>query len=563
MYIPTIFFNPAGGCIQPIVSGSNITETNGYYMGRFVSGSQTYFYLDIAANVTASFEIAQGITTTAKLLLIGGGGYAFLFRKNPGGTQDSSMSAGGAAGNVYFQDISLEPGTYVMKAGRGGFSSSLITEEGTESSLQRIDSSFQPIVAGGGSSTNEVGGNNSLYIGGTGIVSTINGAGGGGAGSTGNGTNAFSIGNAGYGGDGGSRSIIPAPFSDVFQSSNSRNFGVAGGGAGCGYTGNSGTPAAPNSYGSGGTVTSNAGDNGNDGRAIIYIPIGNCEEQPTGSLILPTTESFQAIGGDVIGTFVSSSVRYKYHLYYETGSDAANYFRTMNGYTEQAKILLVGGGAGGRNNFNTNGGAGAGKVAITRNITLYGIYEASIGIGGTRNNGGGGSEFISLSNFTNYYGANGGGTGADSISNPRVAGQNGGSGGGGSRFFSGTWQSLARGFAVNPTSPPYDNADEYYGNDGGAGVQIDFGYGGGGGGATTAGSGSGEGGLGYTLTGEFFPTNVLFTTASIARGGDRGGLLTHTTQPYSGDGGQYEQNGRSGFICITYPISGSTSNSPG
>jgi hypothetical protein len=570
MYIPTIFFNSAFGCVQPIISGSSsdITKSNGYWLGQFTSGSQRYFYIDIEADTTASIQIAQGVTSTAKLLLIGGGGYQF--------PNLSTNVAGGAAGNVYFADVSLEPGNYILKAGRGGYSGSGNAEDGTESSFQRVNSSLNPIVAGGGSSFQTTGGDNSIYIGGTGVAGTI-GAGGGGAGSTSNGTNAVLVSNFSTPGDGGSGSTIPEPFATALWYYANTSL-VAGGGGGRAYSGASGTTPAPDAWGTGGRGLT-GGDDGNNGRAVLYIPVGNCQEEPTGSLILPTTESFQAEGGDATGTFTSGSVKYKYHLFYNTGSTiypnnsttSNQYFRVQNGYTEQAKILLVGGGAGARTNTSAaNGGAGAGGVAIKRNASLYGIYEIAVGAGGASSgenaSDGGTSEFVSISNYTDYYNAIGGGRGAGIFTNPREAGSNGGSGGGGSIFFSGNWQTLARGLAITPTSPPVYVADEYYGNNGGAGLQADFGYGGGGGGATSAGAASGAGGSGYTLTDEFFPSSTLFATASIARGGDRGALNTHTTQQYSGDGGQTtggsNRNGRGGFICITYPISGSTANSP-
>ena len=555
MYIPTIFFNSAYGCVQPIISGSgsDITKSNGYWLGQFTSGSQTYFYIDIAANTTASIQIAQGVTSTAKLLLIGGGGYSNLFQKNPSGP--GSRSGGGAAGNVYYQDISLEPGTYILKAGRGGYSSAGSTEDGTESSFERVNSSLNPIVAGGGQGFQSVGGNNSIYFGVSG-----SGYGGAGAGSAGD---AATV-------NGGAYTTITGLVDYLWNYSNTGN--VAGGGGGILFNGTGGTTPAPDAWGTGGSG-GNSADDGNNGRAVLFIPIGNCQQQPTGSLNLPTTESFQAEGGDLTGTFTSGSVKYKYHLFYNTGSiiypnkstTSNQYFRVQNGYTQQAKILLVGGGAGGRDNaYDVNGGAGAGKVAITRNIPLYGIYGISVGGGGTAGTdaqSGGETNFISLSNYTDYYAANGGGPGADIVGG-YTAGTDGGSGGGGSKYFSGTWQSLAKGLAINPSSPPVYATDEYYGNNGGAGTQDGSGKGGGGGGATSVGADSGAGGSGYTLTDEFFPSSTLFVSASIAKGGDRGALNTHTTQPYSGDGGQPGNIGRGGFLCITYPISGSTANSP-
>lgn len=546
MYIPTIFFNQAGGCIQPFISGSTIESPN-YYMGKITSGSQTYFYIDIAANVTASFTIASGISANAKLLLIGGGGASMLYQDNPSGP--GSNSAGGAAGNVFFDDIPLEPGSYEMKAGRGGYSSSVpATSDGTNSSFRRLQSSLEEYGYLGEEGNNLVGGNNTYYTGATGVSGT-GGNGGGGAGST---TNA-------EGANGGSGSFIPSPWNSILQNSSAGIGNVAGGGNGEFYNGNHGISQFPLAYGSGGPGE-NAPNSGQDGRAIIYIPIGNCYEEPTGSLILPTTESFQATGGDIVGTFASASVYYKYHLFYETGS--TQYFRVTNASTEEAKILIVGGGAGGTENFEENGGSGAGKVAITRNITLYGIYGASVGVGGTSTNTGGTSVFQSLSNFTDHYAANGGGVGARRFI---ADGQNGGSGGGGGFQYNGSsWVTLQRGLAIDPSSSgePYNVADEYYGSDGSNGSVVGgIGVGGGGGGATGTGGVTGSGGPGYTLTDEFFPASVLFTTTSIARGGDGGLLNTHNIQASSGDGGKKNGAGANGFICITYPISGSIGNS--
>lgn len=131
-------------------------------------------------------------------------------------------------------------------------------------------------------------------------------------------------------------------------------------------------------------------------------------------------------------------------------------------------------------------------------------------------------------------------------------GSQGGSGGGG--FDS------AGGSSINCNNNSFCTADEYFGNDGGAGVDLGIIYPGGGGGAGSVGedggASAGAGGSGYTLTTEFFPSSSLFTNSEIAQGGYRNGLGGGpTTEENSGAGGSNGQPSRKGFVCITYPIS--------
>lgn len=539
MYIPTIFFGGTESCVNLQISASNF-ETASIDFGQIGSGSDSsYFYIRVQQNESIIFDVAQGLTTQAKLLLVGGGGYF-----------DSNYLGGAAGGDVIFEDIVLQPGTYFMSS--SAYGGNATNNQGGPSMfvtnyLDDVINQKRYIAYGGQpNDTNNDGGSNTNFTGGTGTPT----AGAGGAGSAGNGESVISATPA----SGGLATSIPSPFNAVVGQPSSPDISgsvVSGGGGGYSPISGSAPDQEPQAWGSGHGTFDGGNQDGNEGVAYLFIPINTCEEVPTGSIILPDDEPFEAIGGDLVGTFTSASQDYKYHIFYQGGSRPGT-FAVTSGYTDQAKILCVAGGAG-SNTLQEDGGAGAGGVSIKYNVTLYGVYNVIGGLGGNAGQNGGDATVTPISTFVTYVGARGGGKGGDG-----QAGSDGGSGGGGTRVFPNI---LPPGQGTqSPYLGKYDTADLYLGNDGGnCEVHSGFPYGGGGGGAGSVGENgsptAGAGGSGYVLDDSFFPSSVLFATSSIARGGDRPLLNTHTTQPYSGDGAMGGGTaGENGFICITYPI---------
>ena len=410
-------------------------------------------------------------------------------------------------------------------------------------------------TANGGQDNNadDSGGDNDDFTGGNGI--TAGGSlvgGGGGAGSTSNGGNAYvtpGTPNSRTGGNGGSGSFIESKF---IVSQNDLTEYVAIGGPGSGDINGQFPHGDADALGNGGNSNAGGNDNGNDGTAILFVPISTCSLTPTGSIILPDEQiTPNAIGGDITGTFTSASRDYKYHLF-TGGTDILNF---NQGFTDEAKILLVGGGAHGGTSTHAGGG-GAGGVAIKRNQTLYGSFQVTTGVtGSSAQTRGGDSVFTSKSNYIYKVRAIGGGRGASSA----LDGQDGGSGGGGYKIP--LPKTSPPGDAINCTDTSFCTADEYFGNNGGDGAVVgSTGYGGGGGGAgsvgETGGTTTGLGGSGYTLTTEFFPPSVLFSSSSIARGGSRDGLYQgYQPEANSGDGAGEQTRAQKGFVCVTYPIS--------
>lgn len=527
MYIPINFLASSLSCANVEISGSTIPD--GVEFNIIGSGSDdAQLEILVPVNSSLTFNITGGSTSNAKLLLVGGGGV--------GG--DLGLGGGGA-GEVIFQDVTLEPGiTYFISSSAFG-GNSTNPNGGSSTFIENYVSDpvnwRQYIAQGGdGDDTNNDGGTSGNgFVGGSGNA----GAGGGGGGSTSIGLDATRITNVDYGGDGGSGSIIPYPYDSVVDSGNA----IAGGGPGTtntpAYNGSYAQGVSPFAYGNGGSD----GD-GRAGVSCIWIPIKDCSEIPTGSIILPNTESFEAIGGDIVGTFTSSSIDYKYHIFKNDG-----FFNTISGSKSEAKVVIVaGGGRGGG-----EGGGGAGMVTIKRNLTLYGTYECEVGNSGSAGQRAPASTLTSLSNYllSPQLVSVGGGAGANNITD----GVDGGSGGGG---YGDTLR--VPGESIGGTL-----GSIFYGNDGGAGSGsgAETFYGGGGGGAGSAGQkggpgpDNGYGGTGYNLNEEFFPQGVLFSDQTIAVGGNARFKSGSNPEPYSGGGGHADfDEGAKGFICITYPI---------
>ncbi len=545
MYIPINFLASSLSCANTLLSGSDIPNDHSDNYERIGSGSDdAYFVIKTNVGESVTFNISGGITSQAKLLLVGGGGRSNLYNQNPLNPSDSS-TGGGGAGEVIFQDIELQPGiNYFMSSSATGGTSANPTG-GSSTFIQNYVAdpvNWIQLTADGGQSNNQSTGGDSGngFSGGTGNIGT---AGGGGAGSTGDGQDR----DGNDGGDGGDGYTIPSPFKSVVVDLGTK---IAGGGPGDSYQNFPGSYASGvgvDNYGNGGSGAGAGNDNGNPGVAFLFIPINSCEIAPTGSIVLPE-ETPNAIGGDIVGTFTSSSRDYKYHIFtQETG-----YLNFQTGSTTEAKMLLVAGGAYGGGVARAAGG-GAGGVAIKRNQPLYGTLKVTAGpAGASGNTRGRDSVVTSISNYIYQVRAIGGGRGATS----GRAAEDGGSGGGG---FGSTYG--AAGVSINCTDTLFCTADEYFGNNGADGATVGgtlYGSGGGGAGSVgeIGGTTTGLGGSGYTLTTEFFPPSALFTSSSVARGGSRRGLNQgYVSEVNSGDGEGEASPARQGFVCITYPIS--------
>jgi len=547
MYIPINFLASNLSCANALFSGSTVPNSGSTEpYGRIGSGSdEAYFFIKTEVGESITFNINGGTTSQAKLLLVGGGGYSNAFGPDP--IDDTSYSAGGGAGQYRFQDIELQPGiTYFMSSSASG--GTVSAQTGGESLFITnfvADPAFHTAISasGGQSSTDEDGGTSGDgFSGGTGDASGP-GGGGGGGGSTSAGENGSNAG----GGDGGSGSFLAAPFSLALDNNFTTGTKLAAGGPGDGRDGGtdgSYPPGVPvDAPGNGGKGTKTGGD-GKDGIAILFIPINTCELTPTGSIVLGV-ETPQAIGGDIVGTFTSASRDYRYHLFTQENG----YLNFQTGSTTEGKMLLVGGGAYG-GGIARAGGGGAGGVAIKRNQTLYGTLKVTAGPSGSSGNTRGRDSVVtSLSNYIYQVRAVGGGRGATDVDSA----EQGGSGGGGY----GTTNNGAS--SINCTDTLFCTADEYFGNAGGDGSGTTTKYGGGGGGAGSVGEDGGPttglGGSGYTLTDEFFPSQSLFVSSSVARGGSRRGLSQgYVSEPNSGDGQGEGSPAQQGFVCITYPI---------
>lgn len=578
MYIPSIFFG--GGlndCIECAFSGSFIPDGI-----TFDKVNSDWAYLKIPAGKSVQFQTQYGITDSAKMLVIGGGGYSNSATTQPGG---------GGAGQVVFQDFATEPGiNYFASASFGGNTTNTTGGRSVfiENYVANPSEWTEYEAVGGGTNTTTTGGSSGDgFSGGTGCGTGTSA--GGGAGSTGNGGNA-DCGGTEEGGDGGDGFTIPAPFDSVVGFSK-----VAGGGPGSSnfQDGLWASGVSPSAYGNGGYD----GD-GNEGAVFIFLPITNCYN--TGSREI---SFFRAQGGDVVGTFVTESVQYKYHAFLNGSSSlsGSDVFDVTSGVTYEAKTLILGGGAGsvtseiefasGPDEYcaQAGGGAGAGAPKFTDNVTFWG-YGNRIGIGE------GGPPFRrgfnSLINQFPYFTtttADGGGKGAyndPSVVPASAAAESGGSGGGGY-----TPVNINGGTATG-------NGIGNDGGDGASGFTTQTYAGGGGGGAGSAGTKANgtfdgspigdryaKGGDGYDLSSTFwsFLTGSVYTSRSdIAIGGSgsagvySSGTAPHTcgTLPAGGynlsqdnDGSGANpyptgtQRGKDGIVVIVYPISGSTANS--
>lgn len=576
MYIPTMFFGGQTDCIECLFSGSIIPDGV-----TFDKLNSDWAYIKIPAGKEVAFQTKTGVSTNAKMLVVGGGGHSY---------NASGVAGGGGAGKVIFQDFGIQPDIlYYASASIGG---RLATPNG-QSSIFIENYSVDPVnwtihTATGGDDNNGTTGGNSGngYSGGIGCGTGTSA--GGGAGSMGNGGDA-TCGGSEIGGNGGDGYTIPAPFDSVVLTSGTK---IAGGGPGeSNFTdGTWASGVAPGAYGNGGT--NSADENGRDGVVFIFLPITNCETGSREGL------DFIAEGGTT-GTFYSGSVQYKYHVFTQGSSSlgGTNTFNVIQGVTDEAKTFVVGGGAGsstkkwttsnGVSDFciHSGGGAGAGGVKINENVTLWGYSNQIItGEGGPKYSNGYRSTLTQFPSFSDIF-ADGGGRGsyfADGTYTPNTGNANNGGSGGGGYYFVDNTGGTSTGNGIGNSG-----GDGYSG-----GTTLSRYAGGGGGGAGSAGSNAtstfgtvswAPGGSGYDLAGTFwsFLTGSVYTSRSdIAIGGSgSAGMYSYGTSPYScgavpaGGANGSQQNdgsgadpvdnasGNDGIIVIAYPISGSISNS--
>jgi hypothetical protein len=162
MYIPTTNFSSQGSCISASVS---YTSGNGSITsGSFVSQSITWSYIQFenTANLTSNsssfigaLNITSGFTSQAKILLVGGGGSGGLGSLNvcPSSYANTAGGGGGGGGTVYIDTFALYSGSFEIRVGAGGGTST--GRDGIGSYIKLPNAADYPIYgneisAGGG-----------------------------------------------------------------------------------------------------------------------------------------------------------------------------------------------------------------------------------------------------------------------------------------------------------------------------------------------------------------------------------------------------------------------------
>lgn len=301
-------------------------------------------------------------------------------------------------------------------------------------------------------------------------------------------------------------------------------------------------------------------------------------QMQTGDLCIEAT----ATAGVISGSYTSGSETW---AYYEFGSGSDNLttedyqFEITKGYTNRARIIVIGGGGGGgwdgTGTYGTGGGGGAGGVVINNNAVLSpNIYSIKKGKGGdsadadhpTNPTFNGGSGVFSEVNggiyvLANVIKAEGGEGGFGTGTNDGDGGESGNGFAGG--------QDNARGTAGGggATGVGGDAFQSGGGNDqggnGGPGITIDIGYhspvigdesiggdplntisvgGGGGGVSTNEGIATDGGGNGGRTTG-------VGESGERHHGGGGGGAAANAASPPNQIGTQ----GGDGYVIILFP----------
>lgn len=213
MFIPYGYYNSSAPYITNAIGGDTI--------GTFVSGGITYKYHQFTSTTTSSFQVLQGFTYSASVLVLaggGGGGVGDLSRFPPIAVYGGGGAGGGAGGLIVTRSVYLDAREYEVVVGGGGASATQTwgnfgSRTGGKGSNSYISSSiiYKVAVGGGGG----VGSAN-----GDGSQTGQGGGSGGGAVNTGTGGSGVS----GQGNSGGGGSSV------TFG-------GVGGGGGGAGETG--------------------------------------------------------------------------------------------------------------------------------------------------------------------------------------------------------------------------------------------------------------------------------------------------------------------------------------
>lgn len=266
------------------------------------------------------FSVTSGSGTVEVLVVAGGGG-------GGGAVNTGHLGCGGGGGTVIHNTAySITAQAYSVVVGGGGVGSSPSADDGTNGG----NSIFGTITATGGtyvsisSATNQTGGSNGNYAGGTGGADQYGQTGGGGAGggSNGNGT---------HGGDGFLSSISGTATYYAGGGGGAGNtvldYGGQGGGGNGGSWANPGQSGAPNTGGGGGG-NNNAPHAGNGGSGIVII---RYQYQGTGNSTAGTGGQWNASGNNIY--FQSGNV--------SIGTDNAQGYRlAVNGDAIFTKIKV-------------------------------------------------------------------------------------------------------------------------------------------------------------------------------------------------------------------------------
>lgn len=241
--------------------------------------------------------------------------------------------------------------------------------------------------------------------------------------------------------------------------------------------------------------------------------------------------------GGTFGTFTSGSDTYAYHTFTGNGT-----FSVTQGSTNNARILVVGGGAGSPYGTFYNNGGGGGGVNYQENITITsGSYTVTVGTGGAANTNGNNSEF-SASGLSIV----GGGGGVSGVSGTPQSNNQGtpltdrGAGGGGAGAVGGNSTAGGGGKGGDGLLNSINGTATYYGAGGGGGVNSYSNV------YTPGAGGTNNGGIGGSRT------------ANPGAGGTYGGAAGGTGY-YPNSGGT---TGGNGVVVVMYRQTTAAPNPP-
>ena len=510
-------------------------------------------------NTNGTFTVTEPGTVEILAVGGGGGGGASVIGSNKGG-------GGGGGGGVYTNSyFGVSAGTYTVVIGSGGAAG----ENGGNTTLS-VNSSMLVTAYGGGAGAQY--GNPDSHVG---YAGRDGGSGGGSSrGWTdsqlmapgraiytvqgnlghdgGQGTHPYGVGGGGGAGEAGGEGNGSAPGKGgdgVEIAILAPGFWYGGGGAGY----NAFTAAAG---GKGGGAKNSGGDTGRLGENGLGG--GGCGgyRGGSGTLILAFTPSmtadsgfFEGEGGNEVIEIRDDSVRDEVRVFQQSGT------LTLTGRGTVEVLAVGGGGGGGTLSEGGAGGGGAGGfVHYTDMAVSPGTYEIEIGAGGAVGSNGGVTRGLGVV----AYGGGAGGKAGGQV------GQDGASGGGASHSFS----------DINTTTNVGGRATKSaYANSGHDGYQSIHpwlpGGGGGAGGSGAAPSGehpgSGGDGLSCSITGStiwYAGGGAGYRTgAAVASPGGHGGGgslenngVTNPGEPNTGGGGCGGSAGGSGIFIVRYHL---------